>query len=679
MTMHALTFVHPFWLGAGLVLAAAILVLGARLDRMRRLALAAFSSRRNGPTSTLSRARRAGKRAMLVAGVVLGCAALARPQWGSRWQEAHRRGLDLLFALDTSKSMLAPDLKPDRLARAKLAIRDFVAKFDGHRAGLVAFAGDAFLQCPLTLDRGVFEQTLDAVETTTIPRGGTDVGRAIEVARAALRNQPANRKLLVLLTDGEDLESRAVAAARAAAAEGIHIYTVGVGTPAGELIPLPGGPGQFVRDEKGGFVRSRLDENTLQAIARVTGGDYRRLGGAGRGLEVLYRDVLAKLPQAELTSRMRQVPIERFQWPLGIASGFLAIEPLLGERRRQRRREPEPAPHRPKLVQLRRRVVTLAALGVLATSASAQASPRDAERAYHEGRFKQSAEEYGRALARSPDDARLRYNLGVAAYKSGDFAKANEALRRSLRTDHLDLQENTYYDLGNVLYRMGQQTLPDVPEQTKEQWQQAIALYESALKLAPKDADAIYNRDLVKRKLAELERQQQQQPQNQKQSQQQKKSSSKSGQQGKQDSQNQQNQQNGQAAQKPSQPASQTNQKNQMDQSSQQAQRNPQGQGQPKPDQRTGDGKHPQARPDQPGQAQPPSPTAEKTTAAPQPASARPNADDRQPTAEPEVPGKLSQRDARQLLDALRGDERIMPVGPEGKRHMDDDVVRRDW
>jgi hypothetical protein len=270
-------------------------------------------------------------------------------------------------------------------------------------------------------------------------------------------------------------------------------------------------------------------------------------------------------------------------------------------------------------------------------------------------------------------------SLGVAAYKSGDFAKANEALRRSLRTDHLDLQENTYYDLGNVLYRMGQQTLPDVPEQTKEQWQQAIALYESALKLAPKDADAIYNRDLVKRKLAELERQQQQQPQNQKQSQQQKKSSSKSGQQGKQDSQNQQNQQNGQAAQKPSQPASQTNQKNQMDQSSQQAQRNPQGQGQPKPDQRTGDGKHPQARPDQPGQAQPPSPTAEKTTAAPQPASARPNADDRQPTAEPEVPGKLSQRDARQLLDALRGDERIMPVGPEGKRHMDDDVVRRDW
>jgi Ca-activated chloride channel family protein len=681
MTIHALTFVHPFWLAAGLLLAVAMVVLGARLDRKRRLALAAFSSRRNGPPSTLSRVRRAGKRALLVAGVFLGCTALARPQWGSRWQEAHRRGLDLLFALDTSKSMLAPDLKPDRLTRAKLAIRDLLARFDGHRAGLVAFAGDAFLQCPLTLDRGVFDQMLDAVDTTAIPRGGTDLGRAIDVARAALHNQPANRKLLVLLTDGEDLESRAIAAARAAAVDGIHIYTVGVGTTTGELVPLPGAAGQFVHDEKGGFVRSQLDESTLQAVAQVTGGEYRRLGADGRGLEALYQDVLAKLPQEELTSRMRQIPIERFQWPLGAAIVALAIEPLLGERRR-RRREPEPAKYRPKLVQLRRRVVTLATLALMTTAASAQASPGDGERAYHEGKYKQSAEEYGRALTRSPHDAKLHYNLGVASYKSGDLAKAHESLRRSLRTDQLNLQENSYYDLGNVLYRMGQKNLAYLPEQTKGEWQQAISLYESALKLDPKDADAIHNRDLVKRKLAELDRQQQQNQQQQNQQQNgppQNKSSGKSeqqsGQQGKQSAQNQQGQPDRQAAPKPSGQAGQTDQKNQKDQANQQAQRD-QGQGQTQP---TGEEKSAQARPEQQGQKKSPSPTAQTPPTTPQPSSAQPNGGDRQENAEPEVPGKLSQRDARQLLDAMRGDERVMPVGPENKQHRDDDEVRRDW
>ncbi len=571
MTIHSITLVHPIWLLGGLVLATVVLVLGARLDRKRKLALAAFSSRRKGPTSTLSRIRRGFKRALLVTGALFGCMALARPQWGVRWEEAHRRGLDLLFALDTSKSMLAPDLKPDRLTRAKLAIRDLLSKFEGDRVGLVAFAGDAFLQCPLTLDRGVFEQTLDAIDTSTIPRGGTDVGRAIEVARTALHNQPANHKLLVFLTDGEDLESHAVDAARAASGDGIHIYTVGVGTQSGELIPL-GEPGQFVRDEKGAFVRSELDENTLQAIARVTGGDYRRLGADGRGLEALYQDVLAKLPRGDLKSRMHQIPIERFQWPLGFSILCLALEPLLGERRQRRRVEAEPEKRWPKFASLRRRVVVPLVVGLSLTAAhAAQASTRDAERAYHEGKFKQSAEEYGRALARSPEDVKLQYNLGVAAYKSGDFAKAGAALDRSLHSDRLDLQENAYYDLGNVLYRVGQETVAKQPEMTTEKWKKSIASYESALKLNPKDQDAVFNRDLVKRRLAALEEQQKQQDEKKKQQDEKKNDkkkddkSGKSGQQGKQDQQGRQNKQDKQA-QNGQQGEEQKNQKDQQDQ-----------------------------------------------------------------------------------------------------------------
>ncbi len=679
MTIHSITFAHPIWLLGGLVLATVILVLGARLDRKRKLALAAFSSRRKGPTSTLSRMRRAFKRALLVTGAVLGCMALARPQWGVRWEEAHRRGLDLLFALDTSKSMLAPDLKPDRLTRAKLAIRDLVSKFEGDRVGLVAFAGDAFLQCPLTLDRGVFEQTLDAIDTSTIPRGGTDVGRAIEVARSALHNQPANHKLLVFLTDGEDLESHAVDAARAASDEGIHIYTVGVGTQSGELIPL-GGPGQFVRDEKGAFVRSALDENTLQAIARVTGGDYRRLGADGRGLEALYQDVLAKLPREDLKSRMHQIPIERFQWPLGFSIFCLALEPLLGERRRRTRVEAEPEKRWPKFASLRRRVVVTLVVGLAMTAAhAAQASTRDAERAYHEGKFKQSADEYGRAVARSPEDVKLQYNLGVAAYKSGDFAKAGAALDQSLHSDRLDLQENAYYDLGNVLYRVGQESVAKKPEVATDKWKKSIASYESALKLNPKDQDAVYNRDLVKRRLAALEEQQKQQDDKKKQDDKKddKKNdkAGKSGQQSKQDQARKQGQQD------------QKDQKDQKGQQDKQAQNGQQGKDQKDQKNQQGQkdqkGQQDQQNPQNPGQSQ-------QGTAQPKPAATppgqtpagTPNAGDEanKEPMEPEVPGKLSKNDAKQLLDAVRGDEKLMPVAPVGQnRPSAEDTVRKDW
>jgi Ca-activated chloride channel family protein len=670
MTIHSITFVHPVWLLVGLLFAAAILILGVRLDRKRRLALAAFSSRRNGASSSLSRTRRGFKRALLVAGALLGCATLARPQWGVRWEEAQRRGLDLLFALDTSKSMLAPDLKPDRLTRAKLAIRDLVAKFDGDRVGLVAFAGDAFLQCPLTLDRGVFEQTLDALDTTTIFRGGTDVGRAIDVARSALHNQPANRKLLVFLTDGEDLESHAVQEARAAAADGIRIYTVGVGTPGGELIPLAGEPGQFARDDKGGFVRSQLDENTLQAIARVTGGDYRRLGLDGRGLEALYQDVLAKLPREDLHSRMHQIPIERFQWPLGFSILFLALEPLVGERRRRRVLVAEPEKRWPKLALLRRRVVvTLVMAAATAVAQSANASPRDAERAYHAGKFKQSADEYGRALAHSPNDVKLQYNLGVAAYKSGEYAKAGDALGRSLHADRLDLQENAYYDLGNVLFRVGQETVAKQPEQTTEKWKKSIASYESALKLNAKDQDAIYNRDLVKRKLAALEQQQKQKDE------QKKKKEDKSGQQNKQNQAGKQGQKDQQAKNEPGKQDQKDqqakNEQGKQDQQKQQGQQNKQNEkGQPENQQAP-------AQPQQ-GTGQPKPAAAKPEQQAPGAASAGDESEKDQ--KEPEVPGKLSKNDAKELLDAVRGDEKIMPMVSTGpNRPAADDVVRKDW
>jgi Ca-activated chloride channel family protein len=415
----------------------------------------------------------------------------------------------------------------------------------------------------------------------------------------------------------------------------------------------------------------------------VTGGDYRRLGLDGRGLEALYQDVLAKLPREDLHSRMHQIPIERFQWPLGFSVLFLALEPLVGERRRRRGFEAEPEKRWPKLALLRRRVVvTLVMAAATAVAQGANASPRDAEQAYHAGKFTQSADEYGRALAHSPNDVKLQYNLGVAAYKSGEFAKAGDAFGRSLHSDRLDLQENAYYDLGNVLFRVGQETVAKQPEQTTEKWKKSIASYESALKLNPKDQDAIYNRDLVKRKLAALEQQQKQKDE-------QRKKEDKSGQQNKQNQAGKQGQKDQQAKneqgkqdQKDQQAKNEQgkqdqkdqqakNERGKQDQQKQQGQQNKQNEkGQPENQQAS-------AQPQQ-GTGQPKPAAAKPEQQAPGAASAGDESEKDQ--KEPEVPGKLSKNDAKELLDAVRGDERIMPMVPTGpNRPAADDVVRKDW
>ena len=146
---------------------------------------------------------------LFILGVFCLFVALARPQAGYEWQETHRKGLELLFAVDTSKSMLAQDVKPDRLSRAKLAVHDLVDKLDGDAVGLVAFAGNAFLQCPVTLDYDAFRESLDALDTKVIPRGGTDIAAAIREAEAVFKTRTAAEKILVLITDGEDLGGEA--------------------------------------------------------------------------------------------------------------------------------------------------------------------------------------------------------------------------------------------------------------------------------------------------------------------------------------------------------------------------------------------------------------------------------------------------------------------------------------
>lgn len=276
--------------------------------------------------------RRRTLRAVLLGAAVLAVVvALGGPMWGFRWQQVQREGIDLLVALDTSKSMLATDVKPNRLARAKLAVRDLLAEIGGDRIGLVAFAGTAFLQCPLTLDFGAFEQSLEAVEAGIIPRGGTSLAAAIDAALAGFEGRQAEHQALIVITDGENTEGDVDEAVQRAVERGVKIYTVGIGTADGELIPLD--QGGFVKDRKGQVVKSRLDETALQKIATDTGGAYLHATDTSFGLAELYRDYIATMEKRELASTLERRFEHRFQWPLVLAFALLVLEPLVGERR----------------------------------------------------------------------------------------------------------------------------------------------------------------------------------------------------------------------------------------------------------------------------------------------------------------------------------------------------------
>lgn len=270
---------------------------------------------------------------LLSAAVACLVLAIAGPMWGFHWQEVRSEGIDLVVAIDTSKSMLASDVTPNRLARAKLAVHDLTNELRGDRVALVAFAGTAFLQSPLTLDRAAFRESLDAIDIGIIPRGGTNLAAALETSLAAFEGRQGEHQAIVLITDGEALEGTAADAVKLAAERGVRIFTVGIGTAEGELIPMESGG--YLKDRQGQVVKSRLDEQGLQKIAIDTGGVYLHAGGTDFGLAELYREHIATMEKRELESRMEKRYEHRFQIPLLAALILLVAEALLAEQRRK--------------------------------------------------------------------------------------------------------------------------------------------------------------------------------------------------------------------------------------------------------------------------------------------------------------------------------------------------------
>ena len=712
-------FAEPIWLLAGLIACGALVWAWRCYDARQRAALATFASSHLHAqlTASFSTVKRNWKRGLFFAAIACLFVALARPQAGYRWEDVTRRGIEVIFAVDTSRSMLTPDVKPDRLTRAKLAVDDFAGKMNGDGVGLIAFAGNAFLQCPITLDYDAFHESLAALDTTIIPRGGTDIASAIQEAQAALQNRPTTDKVLVLLTDGEDLEGSALDAAKAAAKDGLKICTVGVGSANGDLIPIPAEQGGgFVKDESGQFVKSHLDEAGLKAIAAATGGIYAPLGTQGQGLDTIYQQALAPLAKHDLASRRQRVYTERYQWPLAFSLLLLLTSMSVGTRRRSVRKVEAPATVTRKLRPNLMTQPAAAMLGALLLLPfhNAQASTAAAEKAYQKGDYSVAQSEYAAAAQRNPKQPELAFNAGTAAYKAGQFPQAAEAFEKSLDSKpsadpkRLAAQEDAYYDLGNTLYRTGQKTQSASPQQTIQTWEQAIKTYDAALQLRTNDTDAQFNRDLVQKKLDALKKQQQQQEQqNQKQSQDQKqdqtkpdkqnqsaKSSDQKNQQNKDQKADQQNQsgQNSQAQNQPNQ-GQKPGQQNQSGQNSQ-------AMGQENHTQNSGAGSKPDQQKDQP-QANSGSKTdqqkqPDQNGQQPQPASGQPQGSAQsqagatpsqnsaaQAAADAQAePGQMSKADARALLDSVKNEEQRLPAAPvarNGNQSQPSDQPIKDW
>lgn len=281
--------------------------------------------------------RQYAKMFLLLSGLLFLVLALTEPQFGARLKMVQRRGVDVVVALDVSRSMLAEDVKPNRMERAKYQIRALLDRLEGDRVGLVVFAGQAFVQCPLTLDYGALDMLLDVVDAGTIPVQGTALGDAVRVAASCFDEDDRKHKAVVLFTDGEDHVGEPVEAAEKAAKVGVQIFAVGLGTQAGELIPASDeqGKGGFHRDRGGNPVKTSLDESTLKQMALATDGDYFRSSLGGRELDALH-ERLAQMDQKEFGSTRFTQYEERFQIPLLLAIACFLGEAFLGDGRRRK-------------------------------------------------------------------------------------------------------------------------------------------------------------------------------------------------------------------------------------------------------------------------------------------------------------------------------------------------------
>ncbi len=525
----------------------------------------------------------------------------ARPQLGSRILSVQRKGVDVMVALDCSKSMEAEDLPPDRITRARQEIETLISHLRGDRIGLVAFAGEAFVQCPLTLDYAAARMFLRYLNTDLIPVPGTAIAEAIRTATKGFDPKERKFKALVLITDGEDHEGNVDQAVKEAKEQGVRIYAIGIGTSKGEPIPerdASGNVHDYKRDREGNVIMTRLDPTSLRRISEETGGSYFDGAAGDLAIDRLYSEI-SGLDQKDQKGGLATQYEDRYGYFAGAAFVLLAVESILGERRRRRAgrsggagavkasdgggeagtKDARSGERTAARVARSAVAVLLPALLTAALVSTARAGDRGGSE-YRKGHYQEARDAYEAYTREHPADPRGSYDLGTALHQTGEMQPAEQALQQALRSPDPKLREAAFYNLGNTRARA-------------RDFAGARDAYEMALRIQPQDKDAKYNLELVKalqqqqppdssRKQQNQQNQKNQDQKNQKQDQNQKNQDQKNQDQKNQD-QSQNQQQNQQKQDQPQQQQNQQQQQQQQDQQQQQAQQS-QGQDQKEQD-----------------------------------------------------------------------------------------------
>lgn len=433
--------------------------------------------------------------------------ALARPQWGFQQIETSTSQRNIFLAIDTSRSMLATDVQPNRLERAKLLAQDLVRNLPADRLGVIAFAGKAFIQAPLTIDHAAVIETISQLDVEVIPRGGTNLSEPPRLAIESLRNTENSLAALILFSDGEDLEGgreRSQALTQINEAK-LLILSIGTGTSEGSIIPDPENPGQFLRDESGQIVRSRLSAPALRELAEGSGGVYVQLGSES-SVNAIVQQALRKLESAKLRAEDVRIPHERYAIPLTAGMILLLLSHLwpmftgLASPSRWRG-EAASAVFLP----------LAGALGWIIDGGTARAaSPGDALRAYKEGAYAEAQELFTASSAAAPlalTREHCQFGIGAAACRSGDFATAKEAFSLALLTRDRSLRERAHYNLAGALFATGRASFDASKRpQAKADWEAAVRHYDLVLNLNRKNESALQNRKFVEELLKQLEK-----------------------------------------------------------------------------------------------------------------------------------------------------------------------------
>ena len=456
-------FLSPWWLWGLLILP--LFYLGMVLDeRRRKRQFGQFIQTELWPliVPELSPRYRVYKARFLILGFASLLIALAQPQYGTHEEVVEMTGLDVMLVLDISNSMNVEDLVPSRLKAAKHFTRTLIDQLEGDRVGLVAFAGSSYVACPLTADLTYLTNTIQIMGPRIIQKQGTDIGAGLETALKALErggqdsakpegnNVPSH--VIILISDGEDHEGGAVAAAALAKTSGVRLYVVGVGTEKGGPIPLYDDKGNLLtykKDRKGQPIVSTFSPNSLSQIADAAGGRYWSITPGEREAEELIQD-LKGLNRTDYGERKFLVYEERFQIPLALAILFFLLE----------------------MSVMARRVLPLMLVGLITSSwvppvrAEGPTAPlgsylenQKGLEAFKEGNIEEAQKSFGAAQARDPSRPELQFNQGIVQFQQGDVDHAIEAFRNSARSaqksTNQDLYGKSLYNLGNAFAKKG--------------------------------------------------------------------------------------------------------------------------------------------------------------------------------------------------------------------------------